>query len=171
MSDITIGSPQFKVILSQMEGAIGTLDYHRSLLSTARDNINMAFGQATQSWDSPAGDGFNELLPKVKGNMDDLMNALDTISGRLRTTHQNYLDAEEANSSALTPPASGPTVTSAAGSGPGAPPPAGPQKFAGGKHGVPSAPRRAAAGKPGQLTLRGVARPQEGRLLLREESA
>jgi WXG100 family type VII secretion target len=129
MSDeITVGSAQFRVMLGQMEDAIGTLEHQQAQLATARDNIKKAFDHATQSWDSPAADGFKDLLPQVTGNMDDLLGALDTIHGRLKTTHQNYLDAEQANSSTLAPPASGPKVTSVRAARPAPPPHAKPEK-------------------------------------------
>lgn len=118
--EITVGSHQFMVILGQMEDAIGTLDYQRSRLEAARDHIKKHFDNATQTWDSPAADGFRNMLPTVEGNMNDLLSALDTIQDRLRATHQNYLAAEQANRNSLTPPAAGPKVIRAAGPGPGA---------------------------------------------------
>jgi hypothetical protein len=105
--EVTIGSAQFNVILGQMEDAIGTLEYHMGLLGTAKFLIGKAFDHATQSWDSPAADGFKELLPQVQGNMGDLLGALDVIHTRLKTTHQNYLWAEQANNDAITPTGSG----------------------------------------------------------------
>lgn len=109
---ITIGSPQFKVLLGQMEDAIGTLEYHMGLLGTAGGLVNKAFDHATMSWDSPAADGFKELLPAVTTNLGELLDALDNIHSRLVTTYQNYLDMEQANIRTLTPAGSGPQSAS-----------------------------------------------------------
>jgi hypothetical protein len=109
---ITIGSPQFKVLLGQMEDAIGTLEYHMGLLGTAGGLVNKEFDHATLSWDSPAADGFKELLPAVTTNLGELLDALDNIHSRLVTTYQNYQDMEQANIRTLTPTGSGPQSAS-----------------------------------------------------------
>jgi WXG100 family type VII secretion target len=102
MPKVIIGSAEFKVDLQQLSDAITKVTADRSTIETDFRQIRSLLDEVRSTWVSPAGSTFPPLEEQMATAMQSLLDALEDMIVKMRTTHANYLAAEGANVSNLT---------------------------------------------------------------------
>ena len=104
MSDNTVyyGTPEFAVDLQAMSDAIGTVSTDRDGINSDITAIMTAFQTCESAWTSPAGTTFADFKSTLSSSTQSLMNLLDDMITRMKTTYQNYEAAENSNVNNLT---------------------------------------------------------------------
>ncbi|MEV4346914.1 hypothetical protein AB0J83_20855 [Actinoplanes sp. NPDC049596] len=89
-----ISLAKFKVLMGEMNDAIGIVDIQVRIVRETLDAIEHDFRSASEMWRSPAADTFEPMRAEFKRSADDMADVLLGILHRMRITYQNYLDTE-----------------------------------------------------------------------------
>jgi WXG100 family type VII secretion target len=102
VSDVVIGSTEFKADLDQFNAAI-------TQVSQAQDGIVESFRQlrnelanVESTWLSPAGTTYSDAQQVLNSSISQMLDVLDQMVSRMKVTLQNYQQAEQANTQNLT---------------------------------------------------------------------
>jgi WXG100 family type VII secretion target len=85
-----------------MSDAIGTVSGDRDAIQGDISQIASQFQLVEGSWTSPAGETFVQFNSTLTAATQNLMELLDDMVSRMRTTYRNYREAEESNAANLT---------------------------------------------------------------------
>lgn len=99
---VIIGSTEFNVDLQQLADAITRVTADRGNIESDFGRIKSLLDEVRSTWDSLAGATFPPLEEQMAAAMQSLLDALEDMIARMRTTHANYLAAEKANVANLT---------------------------------------------------------------------
>lgn len=98
---IQIGSEEFKVDLAQLAAAIGTVSSNRDAIENDLKQLESELAALASSWQSPAGATFDDFQATLISAAGKMSSVLDQMVSRMRTTHDTYLNAEQANTKNL----------------------------------------------------------------------
>jgi uncharacterized protein YukE len=88
---------ELKVDLDDLEGAIGIVQTHADIINDSCSNIAAALHSVPGDWITPAGNIFDSVTQMCTTQMNTLTGLLGEMVQRMRTSHQNYLNMEQAN--------------------------------------------------------------------------
>jgi WXG100 family type VII secretion target len=99
---IIIGSSEFQVDLAQFSAAITTVSGCRDAIQEDLTQLESAFSSLASSWQSPAGETYNELQSSLVSAANQMMDVLNEMVTRMQTTQETYENAESSNAANLT---------------------------------------------------------------------
>ncbi|WP_394427739.1 WXG100 family type VII secretion target [Streptomyces sp. SGAir0957] len=88
---------EWRAYLEDMQTAIHTVQREATTINAKMASIDTKMNDLATHWSSPAYLTFDEMKTWFHKSQHDLADLLDDILHRLRTSYQNYHDAEQAN--------------------------------------------------------------------------
>jgi WXG100 family type VII secretion target len=88
---------QFQVDLQQLQDAINTVTHAKTDILDRMAAVKRTLGGLQEHWNSPAFETFHPVRIWFETTQQDLGDMLEEIVRRLRVSHGNYRQAEQAN--------------------------------------------------------------------------
>jgi WXG100 family type VII secretion target len=88
---------QFKADLADFENAIQVVSAQAGVIDQNCQDLTAAMQGVPQTWMSPAGQTFAELVPPCTKQMHALNDLLAQMVRRMRAAHETYLNMEQTN--------------------------------------------------------------------------
>lgn len=88
---------EWRAYLEDMKAAIDVVQREATTINGKMGQIDTKMNELGTHWSSPAYSSFDDIKTWFHKSQHDLADLLDDILLRLRTSYQNYHDAEKAN--------------------------------------------------------------------------
>jgi WXG100 family type VII secretion target len=102
VSDVVIGSTEFKADLDQFSAAITQVSQAQDGIVESFQQLRNELANAESTWQSPAGTTYSDAQQVLNDSISQTLDVLDQIVSRMKVTLQNYQQAEQANTQNLT---------------------------------------------------------------------
>jgi WXG100 family type VII secretion target len=99
---VYVGSEEFKVDLQQYTDATAKVTADKNTIEDDFSQIKAALDDLGSTWESPAGDTYDNLQSSLTSATQQMISVLDDIISRMNATYQTYVNAEQSNAQNLT---------------------------------------------------------------------
>ena len=99
---VYVGSHEFQVDLEQFQEAIAAVTADKNAIEDDFSQIQSALSSLGDTWQSPAGDTYDNLKGSLTSATQQMLSVLNDIISRMNATYQTYENIEQANAQNLT---------------------------------------------------------------------
>jgi uncharacterized protein YukE len=99
---VVMTAKSWSVDLEQLSTSTQMVQDIRAAISDAYLRIKFQYLEIMAAWQSPAGQSFDEVTSTIDRAMGQLDLVIATVIGAMQESHQNYQQAEQANTSNFT---------------------------------------------------------------------